>query len=157
MAPGWMGTSVERRPAVINLYGAYTHNIDAKGRLSLPAKFRKKLPEDLVAMVDIQDKCLYVFDEEGFDAYMEQIFAGMGGYNPMNVTHVSLRSLLSERATDVTIDSAGRINLPAALREAVGLDKEVVLVGNKGYFEIWDAKRRADARAAVDLSQLLVK
>ena len=142
---------------MINLHGAYTHNIDAKGRLSLPAKFRKKLPEELVAMVDIQDRCLYVFDEEGFDAYMDGLFVGMGGFNPLNVTHINLRSLLSERATDVSIDSAGRINLPANLRQAAGLEKEVELVGTPDHLEIWDAKRRADVRAAVDLKQLLIE
>ncbi|MBQ3387002.1 MAG: division/cell wall cluster transcriptional repressor MraZ [Eggerthellaceae bacterium] len=151
-----MGTSLlERRPDVINLYGAYTHNIDAKGRLSLPAKFREKLPGYLVAMVDISGRCLYVFDEEGFDDYVAQLFEHKGGYNPRSMEDIELRSQLMERAVDVSIDSAGRINLPANLRTAVGLDKEVQLIGNAGYFEIWDVKRREQARAAVNLADLL--
>lgn len=140
---------------MINLYGTYTHNVDAKGRLSLPAKFRAKLSADLVAMVDISGQCLYVFDQEGFEGYVEQIFARKGGYNPLSAEHIELRRQISERATDVTVDSAGRINIPANLREAVGIDKEVTLIGNTGYFEIWDAKRREEARAAVNLAALL--
>ena len=140
---------------MINLNGLYTHNVDAKGRLSLPAKFRAKLPEELVAMVDISGECLYVFDEEGFDGYVEQIFALKGGYNPMKREHIELRRQISERATDVSVDAAGRINIPANLREAVGITKEVCLIGNTGYFEIWDAKRRDAARASVNLADLL--
>ena len=140
---------------MINLYGAYTHNIDAKGRLSLPSKFRDKLPESLVAMVELRGKCLYVFDEEGFEDYVAQLFEHKGGYNPRSIEDIELRSQIMERAVDVSIDSAGRINLPATLRSAVGLEKEVQLIGNAGYFEIWDVKRREQARAAVNLADLL--
>ena len=140
---------------MIKLYGAYTHNIDAKGRLSLPAKFRKKLPEELVALLEPFGRCLYVFDEEGFEDYVDGLFEQKGGYNPRSLEDIELRSQISERAVDVTIDSAGRINLPAGLRDAAGIDKEVELVGNRGYFEVWDVKRRAEERAKVDVASLM--
>ena len=146
---------------MINLYGTYSHNIDAKGRLSLPAKFRKKLEcgdqsGDLVATVDLSGQCLYVFSEEGYEEWVALIFEKMGGYDPRNVSHMAYRTALMERAVEVSLDAAGRINLPPALREAAGLEKEVDLIGNAGYFEIWDAKRREAARSQVDLSALLV-
>ena len=52
-----------------------------------------------------------------------------------------LRRKLKARAKDVEIDASGRIMLPAEAREVVGIDKDVAVVGNTGYFEIWDAKR----------------
>ncbi len=141
---------------MINLYGSYTHNVDAKGRLSLPAKFRKKLPEDLVVLVEPRKQCLYVFDEDGYDDYVNnQLFARKGGYDPLNPEHEELRRQISEFADGVSVDSAGRINLSGRLCEAVGITREVTLIGNAGYFEIWDAKRRDDARAASDLTKML--
>ena len=141
---------------MINLYGAYTHNVDAKGRLSLPAKFRKKLPEDLVVMVDPRKQCLFVFSEEGYDDYVNNLlFAKKGGYDPLNAEHEELRRQISEFADGVTVDSAGRINLADRLCRVVGVTREVELIGNAGYFEIWDVKRREEARAAVNLNDLL--
>ena len=140
---------------MIDLYGTYTHNVDAKGRLSLPAKFLKKLPEDLVAMVEIQGRCLYVFTEEGFDGYVSDLFEHKGGYNPRSLEDIELRTQLRERAVDISVDSAGRINIPASLREAVGIAREVAVIGNGEHFEVWDAKRRAQERAKVNLADLL--
>ena len=55
--------------------------------------------------------------------------------------HVALHRKLKGRARDVEVDASGRIMLTAELREAAGIDKDVVVVGNTGYFEVWDAKR----------------
>lgn len=141
---------------MINLYGAYTHNVDAKGRLSLPAKFRKKLPEDLVVMVEPRKQCLFVFDEEGYDDYVNNLlFARKGGYDPLNAEHAELRRQIGEFADGVTVDTAGRINLSDRLCAVVGITKEVELIGNAGYFEVWDAKRREEARSRMDLDALL--
>ena len=141
---------------MINLFGAYTHNVDAKGRLSLPAKFRKKLPEDLVVMRDPRRQCLYVFSEEGFDAFVEtQLFAKKGGFDPLNAEHAELRRQIGEFADGVTVDGAGRINLSDRLCDAVGITREVELIGVGDHFEIWDAKRREEARAQANLDDLL--
>ena len=141
---------------MINLFGAYTHNIDAKGRLSLPAKFRKKLPEDLVVMVEPRKECLYVFAEDGFDDFVEnQLFAKKGGFDPLNAEHTELRRQIGEFADGVTVDGAGRINLSGRLCDVVGISREVELIGVGDHFEIWDAKRREEARATADLADLL--
>jgi MraZ protein len=62
---------------------------------------------------------------------------------------------LKGQAYDVQTDSAGRILLPAELREKAGIDKEVVIVGNTGYFEVWSAERRSAAVESIDLAALL--
>ena len=141
---------------MINLFGAYTHNIDAKGRLSLPAKFRKKLPEELVVMVEPRKECLYVFSEDGFDDYVEnRLFAKKGGFDPLDAEHTELRRQIGEFADGVTVDGAGRINLSGRLCDEVGITREVELIGVGDHFEIWDAKRREEARATANLADLL--
>ena len=65
------------------------------------------------------------------------------------------KRILLGNAQDVDMDSTGRVLVAPELREAVGLDKEATLIGNTGYFEVWDAKRREEARKAVTLAGLL--
>ena len=140
---------------MIDLLGEYQHKIDAKGRLSLPAKFRRVLPENLVVTVEPRGRCLYVFEPEDFSAWVESFFASEGGYNPRSKTHADLRTALRAGAMDATIDGAGRVNLSPLQRAAVGLEKDVVLIGNAGYFEIWDAKRWEEQKASIDLAAML--
>ena len=71
-----------------------------------------------------------------------------------NKQHIKLRSKLKRRSEDVQIDASGRIMLPAKMRGAVDIDKDVVIVGNTGYFEVWDAKRCDEADEDVDLDLL---
>ena len=62
-------------------------------------------------------------------------------FDRTNDLHVRLRRKLKARAKDVEVDGSGRIMLPTEAREATDIDKDVVVVGNTGYFEVWDAKR----------------
>ncbi len=141
---------------MVDLMGEYSHKVDAKGRLSLPARFRKALSaDDLVVTPDLRGRCLYVFEMEGFNEWVSSFFEADGGFDPLNEEHEDLRSALKARGIEVSIDSAGRINIPAKQREAVGIEKDVTLVGNTGYFEIWDAKRREQQDAKIDLTAML--
>lgn len=143
---------------MIDLMGEYSHKVDAKGRLSLPARFRKVLSEDLVVTVDPTDQCLYVFEPEDFNNWVASFFERDGGqFDPTNLDHVEIRRELKSRANPVTIDSAGRIGLTSGQRAQVGIDKDVVLIGNTGYFEIWDAKRRENQKAKVNLVSMVYR
>ena len=136
-----------------DLNGEYRHKLDAKGRLSLPSKLRSDLSDTLVVMVNPKSECLYAFTApEDFDAWMVSVFEKDGGFNPSNSQHVNVRRVLKSRAVNVAIDGANRINLGAGQREAVQIDKDVVLVGNTGYFEIWDAKRWDEFCDEVDVA-----
>ena len=77
-----------------------------------------------------------------------------GGYVASNKQHSRLRTVLKSRAFDVQVDAAGRIALPADQRAEVGVDKDVVIVGNTGYFEVWDAARYDEMSAEIDLGLL---
>ncbi|MDO4590939.1 MAG: division/cell wall cluster transcriptional repressor MraZ [Slackia sp.] len=139
------------------LFGEYRHKIDAKGRLSLPAAFRKTLTEDtqLVVVPDTKTGFLSVYTVENYEAWVDALFETKGGYNPSDRMHVMLRTKLNASAMPNSMDAVGRINLAAKQREAVGLVKDAVLIGNTDHFEIWDAARWDDFQNSVDLDALL--
>lgn len=137
----------------VDLFGEFRFKVDAKGRVALPAKFRKVLSKDLVVSLELTDDCLYVFEEPSFNDWITRLFEDrFGGYNAAKKEHVKLRTELKSRADSVEVDSSGRIMLKPDLRDKAGIDKEVVLIGNTGYFEIWDAEAYDKARESIDLS-----
>ena len=150
---------MEEAKETVDLNGSYSFKTDAKGRVSLPAKFRKVLSDDLVVTSALSGDYLMVFDgQDSFNAWVDGIFAGRfeGGYNPAIQQHQKLRSALKGNAFDVQLDGAGRILLPANLREKAAIDREVVIVGNTGFFEVWSEVRRNEMLDDVDVSSLLM-
>ena len=141
----------------VDLNGSFQFKTDAKGRVSLPAKFRKVLSDDLVVTCSLSKDYLMVFDgQDSFNAWVDQIFLDkFGGFNSTNREQLMLRSYLKGNAFDVQADSAGRILLPANLREEAGIQRDVAIVGNTGYFEVWSAERRNAAVETIDLASLL--
>lgn len=145
----------EQTDSPVNLNGSFHHKVDAKGRMSLPASFRKVLPTDLVVTIDPYDECLRAYVTSAFNAWVKKVFEDrFGKYDETNKQHVRLRAKLKERAVDVSIDAAGRIMIPAAQRKSVGIKKNVVVCGNEGYFEIWDEARHNAEETDIDLSLL---
>lgn len=140
----------------IDLFGEFQFKVDAKGRVALPSKFRKALSKDLIVSRNIEDECLYVFTSETFNEWVNQLFVDkFGGFNASDRVHVALRRKLKSRAEMVEVDSSGRINLKQNLRDSVGIKKEVVLIGNTGYFEIWASERFDKMIDDVDLKAFL--
>ena len=148
------GAAAAARPT-FDLNGEYRFKVDDKGRVSLPSKFRKVISRDLVVTLNPVDECLWVFEPEGFNRWIDQLFVDrFGKFDSSSMQHIKLRSKLKRRSEDVQIDASGRIMLPAKMRGAVGIDKDVVIVGNTGYFEVWDAKRCDEMDEDVDLGLL---
>ena len=116
--------------------GQYAHNIDAKGRLFIPASLRRELGQTFHITVG-QDHCLSVYSDESWAAFMEKLKAL--SYNEVK----KLRALFAY-AADCEVDGQGRILIPAKLREYAGLTKEVVVVGSFDRVEIWNAQRWAE-------------
>ena len=148
---------MEEARKVVDLNGSYRFKTDAKGRVSLPAKFRKVLSEDLVVARSLSGDYLMVFDgQDSFNAWVDGIFADkFGGFNSTNREQLRFRSYLKGLAYDVQTDKAGRILLPAELRGMVGIERDVVIVGNTGFFEVWSEERRNKAMSTIDISSLL--
>lgn len=111
--------------------------IDAKGRMAMPARYRDRLQETcggrLVVTVD-RDRCLLVYPL----AEWELIEAQLVSLPSLNKQARLLQRLLIGHATEVELDSQGRILLPNMLRDYAGLDKKIVLIGQGKKFEIWD-------------------
>ncbi len=134
--------------------GEYQHSVDSKGRVSLPAKFRKALPDE-VTVVPVPDskmgKALYVFSDEAYDAWMDSFFASEeGGFNPRNTKHIALQRYLNASAESVAVDAAGRIKLSSKQCEQVGIAKDVSIIGNDDHIEIWDVSARTDYMDSID-------
>ncbi|MEZ5536965.1 MAG: division/cell wall cluster transcriptional repressor MraZ [Thiolinea sp.] len=121
-------------------------SIDAKGRLSMPAKYRDAIAEDtggqIVITVDHMDKCLLVYPMDQW----EKVERTLMGLPNMNRRVRNMQRLILGHAAELELDGQGRILLPAPLREYAGLDKKAVLVGQATKFELWDADLWVAAR-----------
>jgi MraZ protein len=142
--------------------GQYQHNLDEKGRLTIPAVFRDVLGEGAYISQGF-DRNLMVMSAEYFKLVYERVSA-MNIADPMTRL---LRRLLLSNAYKVEVDKAGRILLPQKSRQFLDLSGEAVLVGQGGYFEIWkpsewetqtqtlqDTDANAQRFAMLDLSPL---
>lgn len=111
--------------------------VDAKGRMAMPARYRDRLMEicggRLVVTVD-KDRCLLVYPLPEWEVIEAQLVA----LPSLNKQARLLQRLLIGHATEVELDSQGRILLPTMLREYAGMDKKLVLIGQGKKFEIWD-------------------
>jgi len=113
--------------------GEYHHNIDEKGRLALPTKFRKDLAKGIVVTRGL-DHCLFVYTQE-----MWEKMAGRIANLPMNQkNNRAFARLMMAGAMDSKIDGQGRVVLPDYLRTFGGLTKNVVVAGVQDRLEIWD-------------------
>lgn len=114
--------------------GDYQHTLDAKGRVSLPAKFRAEMPGKIVVAQGL-DECLYVYPADEYNEFVAEL-ASRADFDP-RVRKV--RRFFTTGATETEFDSAGRVSLPQGLREYAGLTKDVAVTGNGNRIEIWDA------------------
>ncbi|NOY98583.1 MAG: division/cell wall cluster transcriptional repressor MraZ [Chloroflexi bacterium] len=112
--------------------GQYQHSLDAKGRLTVPARFRDMLADGAFVTQGF-DRCLMVMTPD----YFEQVYERINAMNLADPTARLLRRLILSNAYPVEADKAGRILLPQNLRQFVGLDGEAVVAGQGDYFEIW--------------------
>jgi MraZ protein len=113
--------------------GTYHHRIDAKGRLPIPAAFRRALGDDRRVVVTLLDQCLAVYTEAEW-ARLESQLAALPAFSRQVK---ALTRLLVSRAADCELDVQGRILLPQTLRETARLDRDAVVVGVLNRFEVW--------------------
>ena len=111
--------------------------LDSKGRLAIPAKFREVLQlragGKLVITAD-SAFCLLVYPAPDWEPIQTKLMS-LSSFNPRTR---DLQRLLVGNASDVELDGAGRILVPAPLRKFAGLEKDVTLVGQGARFELWD-------------------
>jgi MraZ protein len=118
--------------------GEHQHTLDAKGRLSLPSKFRAEMTGRLVVSKG-NEGCLYVHSVEDYVGFMSRM-TDRGDFEPKLR---QARRFFASGATESELDSAGRVSVSLNLREYAGLDRDVAVIGNGDRIELWDAKKWA--------------
>lgn len=114
--------------------GEYQHTLDAKGRVSLPRKFRDETGTHVVVSKGLE-KCLYVYPAQGYREFLGNLLSA----SDFDRNSRAVRRFFTAGATEVDIDSAGRVSVSPELRKFAGLSREVVIAGVADHIEIWDA------------------
>lgn len=112
--------------------GRHDHNLDEKGRLALPARYREELRDGVVITRGF-DNCLLVYPMAAWAPLAERVSALSIGDPDVRL----LRRMLFSNAADLQLDRQGRILVPAELRTHAGLEREAVVVGMHSFVEIW--------------------
>ncbi len=115
--------------------GDFQHTLDAKGRVSLPAKFRNQLSGNIVVAKGLEG-CLYVYPAEAYNDFLAEIVQGTD-FDP---DARRVRRFFTSGAVETELDGAGRIMIPPVLREYANLSKEVSITGNGDRIEIWETR-----------------
>ena len=127
--------------------GQYGHNVDAKGRIILPAKFRDKLGDEIILARGL-DGCLSAYSLEKWKD-IEQKLSSLPTTKKQNRAY---NRLVLSSAADLEFDKMGRINIPSHLIEIAGLKKKCIVVGVGDYFEIWDEERWSEYNSSIEES-----
>ena len=128
-------------------HGTFEHTLDAKNRLTLPAKFRPELSDGMF-LVRGEDPCLSVFPAA---SYHELLRAAVASLNPMSRRAREVNRWFHARADLVELDSAGRVTLAGNQLRHAGIDgRDVVITAAGGSFDVWSPENWASYEA--DLS-----
>ena len=119
------------------LIGEHQHTFDDKGRISLPAKFRKELGSTVVIAPGI-DNCLFVFTVKEWNTFASRLSMNDNA-SMLRTDNRNFNRLIIGRAVEVGVDSIGRILVPEHLREHAGLKERAAMIGVMNRVEIWDA------------------
>lgn len=116
--------------------GEYSHNLDDKGRLAIPVKFRRELAKGAVVTRGL-DSCLFLYTKKEWEKLAEKLAA-------LPISQSNSRAfarLMLAGAMDVEVDKQGRVVLPEYLRAFAGLKKNTVVAGLYSRIEIWDSSK----------------
>ena len=125
--------------------GEYTHTIDGKGRLTIPAKFRGALAAGLVVTRGF-DKNLMLYPMDGWQKLAERITERPLADEDMR----AFRRRVFAGAVNLVPDRPGRILLPLYLRTFAGMNSDVVIAGMYDYLELWNANAWIAVRESVE-------
>ena len=131
------------------LMGEYEHTLDAKGRISMPAKLRKDMGDKFILTKGL-DGCLFAFSQEEWLNFENKLkLLPLSDKNARNFVRYFLAG-----ATECEFDKQGRILLPANLREYAGIDKDIVSVGVYSRVEIWSRDRYLENTDYDDMDEI---
>lgn len=112
-------------------------NLDAKGRLAIPTRYRDLLMQhcngEMVITIDTEERCLLIYPQPEWEDIQRKVEA----LPSFNAAARRVQRLLIGHATDVQLDASGRLQLTPPLREYAQLEKHTVLIGQGGKLELW--------------------
>ncbi|MDR1358802.1 MAG: hypothetical protein LBJ48_05560 [Coriobacteriales bacterium] len=131
------------------LKGRYDGRVDAKGRVSIPSKCRKLLPEQLVVAKHPNKKlpALVLYPEEGYDLWFDRLLESKGGARANDEMQDRLIDEYYQDSGNVEPDDLGRITIPSYLREYAGIKHTVVITGARDHLIIRTPEALAKSRA----------
>jgi MraZ protein len=139
----------------LNFHGTFEHALDAKHRLTVPAKYRAALANGVLLSASPETssdapRSIAIWTPEGYEAYTAAV---LGERNPIEPTTRELKRFLFGLSHDTELDSAHRVMIPATHLEFAGLDKDVIVLGSGDCLEVFD-RARYDAYAADQLTRI---
>lgn len=114
--------------------GTYQHNIDAKGRVIIPAKFREELGETFYITMGINN-CLFVLSSQQWDLFLKKLES-----QPISKA-MDIARFFCAGATEAVPNAQGRVLIPDNLRRYAKLDKDVTVIGSGNRVEIWNTEK----------------
>lgn len=124
--------------------GEFKYSLDDKGRVNIPAKFRKTAAEEVqgkyIISFDTEDSCLYVYPKDVFE---NKIVSFIDQLSEARKDHRAYMSMVGENSTEAILDKQGRITIPPTFLEKANIGKDVLIIGAFNKIEIWDPQVRA--------------
>ena len=125
--------------------GTFEHSLDAKHRLTVPAKYRAALAGRLVIAFSPETRpgtprSIAIWPIESFERYTEAVLSDR---DPINADARELQRILFNNSIEAELDSANRVMIPPAMLRYAGLDKELVVTGSGEVLEVWDREAHA--------------
>ncbi len=133
--------------------GEYSHNLDAKKRVSLPSRLRDELGESVVMTRNL-DKCISLYPLDSWNEFRAKIEA-----LPQTETRAAKRFLFSA-AFETNVDGQGRVLISPTLCEYAGLKRAVKIIGVGDHIEIWDEENwtvESNSENTAEIAELLIK
>jgi MraZ protein len=121
-------------------HGTFDHTLDSKNRLTVPSKLRTAFAEGAF-LVRSTEKCISLYPSSIYSSLTE---AALSGLNPLHPQARELRRYFHSNASQVELDSAGRVMLSTRQLEHAGIDRDVVVIGAGDCLELWDPSTWAD-------------
>lgn len=129
------------------LIGEYSHSLDVKGRLIMPAKLREDMGENFIITTGL-DGCLFGFSMSEWQKFEDKL-------KTLPITNKNARNFVRfflSGATECELDKQGRFLIPGKLREVASLDRDVTIIGAGTRIEIWNKEKWEEHNSEENLS-----
>ena len=113
--------------------GQYEHSLDAKDRLTIPARWRGALADGVVVFADL-DPCVSIFPPPAYERMSDRY---LGSLSPFSRDARMMKRRFHASSSDESLDSAGRVRLPNQMVDRAGLAGTCVVVGVDDHIEVW--------------------